>query len=898
MKIIKKVSLLIPSLFLTPTLIACSAQHSEQKIKNDDNGIKLKETNYDLGLTAAPLSSLNYVLYSSTDTVVPSLVDPILKQGPNQDLKSLFPTRPVTFGVYSTGNNQGIDEYINSGKIEGENSLSNSFYSFSDFNYASGTLTSNPVSAQNLRGLRLANDRYATWSATLNDGSSRWSNGDSITADDYIDYIHYIGDNNSGSQKQILIDRRDIKGFKEFITAQNDYLKKHQKAYTNPWGYPKFKKDENGQYIYDIELKDPNTNEDLSNEFLWASENENDLEDVKKIREAALGVGLYSGRLYFNISNKDFYNMLTLKENENFRSDLDVANIFYKDNNGEIKEMKIRKNPYVDPKQKFDFSKITPKGFQEIEEARAVGKYVLLPRDEYEIRIEYESSNPKSLSEIIRDMTDTLLPVNRSFVENSVGGLKTFGNNSDKFLTAGPFKITDLVLGGQGGMTLEKNNDYYNVSKVIPNTIKIYFNDEANAESTMFKDGYISKARIPSTQQRSYWAIPEYKKLMNKGTGFGTLGFMFNLDKQTNKDSYINDKDLRNAIYYAINRTIMLFNSGWNNSYPVITWTAFGNAHKNNGTAIEFGFQNQFTNVKGDSKIKVPLQNYDYVDHLSKQYKFEATNRNDQAYLPEVAKHYLDIFKQKHPNLKKVELKYVYNSIEEQKNVGLALKNALNTLFDGYIDLDLKALPENTYNATVETGDFDIAYRNFDTFGQNIDSYIKAFFVEDGIIPNESKNIGFKDNPSGGFTYAKYFDNLNQEQDLKENKLVSLDEEQTRLRLEIEPQIWNKVKELSYKKDNETQIEYIQRYSSFFSQQFTPEEIEQGFDENKIIEIVAAFEKIIRDAAPVVPLMEVDTYWEISRVGGVSSLYKYDLQYAYDIYKPPRNDLPQQISRR
>ncbi|SYV92683.1 Uncharacterised protein, partial [Mycoplasmopsis synoviae] len=38
---------------------------------------------------------------------------------------------------------------------------------------------------------------------------------------------------------------------------------------------------------------------------------------------------------------------------------------------------------------------------------------------------------------------------------------------------------------------------------------------------------------------------------------------MFNLDQETNKDSYINDPDLRNAFYYAINREVMLFNSGW-----------------------------------------------------------------------------------------------------------------------------------------------------------------------------------------------------------------------------------------------------------------------------------------------------------------------------------------------
>ena len=41
--------------------------------------------------------------------------------------------------------------------------------------------------------------------------------------------------------------------------------------------------------------------------------------------------------------------------------------------------------------------------------------------------------------------------------------------------------------------------------------------------------------------------------------------------------------------------------------------------------------------------------------------------------------------------------------------------------------------------------------------------------------------------------------------------------------------------------------------------------------------------------------MEVDTYWVISRVGGVNSLYKYSLQYAYDVNNPPIKTLPTKI---
>nr|WP_307914068.1 hypothetical protein [Mycoplasmopsis bovis] len=47
--------------------------------------------------------------------------------------------------------------------------------------------------------------------------------------------------------------------------------------------------------------------------------------------------------------------------------------------------------------------------------------------------------------------------------------------------------------------------------------------------------------------------------------------------------------------------------------------------------------------------------------------------------------------------------------------------------------------------------------------------------------------------------------------------------------------------------------------------------------------------------APVVPLMEVDTYWEISRVGGTENLFTYSLQFAYDTAFPPKKNLPTDI---
>ncbi|MGV2392573.1 UNVERIFIED_CONTAM: hypothetical protein O8I53_06175 [Campylobacter lari] len=45
---------------------------------------------------------------------------------------------------------------------------------------------------------------------------------------------------------------------------------------------------------------------------------------------------------------------------------------------------------------------------------------------------------------------------------------------------------------------------------------------------------------------------------MKKSAGFGTIALAFNLDKETNGNSLLNDSNLRNAIYFAINRDEML----------------------------------------------------------------------------------------------------------------------------------------------------------------------------------------------------------------------------------------------------------------------------------------------------------------------------------------------------
>ncbi|NES53600.1 hypothetical protein G3565_35340, partial [Escherichia coli] len=79
-----------------------------------------------------------------------------------------------------------------------------------------------------------------------------------------------------------------------------------------------------------------------------------------------------------------------------------------------------------------------------------------LALDEYSLRVEYSASEPSSLSNVVQDMQSNLFPINRKFVEIN-GGINEFGLKQEKFLTAGSFLLSDLVLGPQGYLLLTKN---------------------------------------------------------------------------------------------------------------------------------------------------------------------------------------------------------------------------------------------------------------------------------------------------------------------------------------------------------------------------------------------------------------------------------------------------------
>ncbi|MBN3534755.1 ABC transporter substrate-binding protein [Mycoplasma procyoni] len=991
------------------TLIFAACSKSEQPATQSSRQVSV---DYDLGLTSEPINNLNYIRYKSMDKLLPALIDPLIKSGPTASLKSLIHTNNFNFVLVDTKdskNDQGQessnfnDLFKLSKELEdkdGYGLVQASYYNFSSaFELVGGIAASSQGdivrngSFYAFRNPKNSNN-YMALTAKINNKLNRWSNGDYISANDVRDYLEYILDINTGSQRLDQIRKFGIRGAERFIDAQKEYLQKFNTQYINPWGRRKYIKDKDGNFIQDPEQK------------VWQSQakdaNGNPMDDSKEveaIKQAALNFGFYTGQIFLDYSNEEIeknleYNKgfdLETNDNQTFK----IKTGTNAKNEPIFKTVTLVKNDYLNPYQKFI-----------IKDNKIVASFNQIANSENVFTVIFDENRTPSLSFLITQIMTNLYPANRKYIETVAGGIDKFGSNPYQFLTSGPFKMNpkEVILGPQGEINLEKDKDYFDATNTISNKIKIYFSTDRNINSTFFEDGYISQTYIPAQKINKYWSNQEYKDYLNKNVGYGTIAFGFNLDEETNAQSYIQDQDLRNAIYYSINRENIIKFVGWDFSFPVNTWTAYGQYKTVDGKNIETFFSDLQASAKNNKEFAV--QNYDYVVHLSKGYTFEKTSRGDIAFDVDTAQYYINRFKQKHPNLKQVKLTFLNNSTDEQKKAGTFLKEAVKHAFGGFVEIEVKSLPENTFASFIETGKYDIIYQNYDKIGGNgAHDYIAAFFRRDEIDSLIQKSIGFKDNPVGSFTYADYiadlvlekqqktreeilapliqkivakinsntgikqeFYSIKTEDDSKKLDIVNfankysidfakefsdaqdadakllsqrlikelLERElisnknikigrlkrafntylvskmsvkeiaeltkDTEKRLKFEQSIdhqkypeinfWEKFIELSLQKDSETTSQYSSRLSAFFSANFSQEELKQQWKETFVYVLIGHFEKIVRDGAFVIPLMEVDTNWEITKVGGVSSVFTFALQYAYDFTRPPKAGLP------
>lgn len=807
---------LVPA-FATPSLlISCS---NSKQVK----------TNYDFGLASAPLNSLNYVTFKDTTKVVSSMVEGLIKTGTANKIIQSALTFPK------------LNARIVSEVTPGDSSLgrlSSNYYGLMDnWGYLPGSSISS-VEGNPLTLLKKSESSSTYLASAVQLGKKhKWSNGDTVTAHDYIDTFKYILDINTGSQFITDVQETSIKNATLIVAKQNEYIKKWKVPYKDPFGYV------NG----------------------WESQNTGDENEVKEIREAALGFGVFTKEDYKKLA-KD------IKDSPNdYTNSVTPAGA------------KTSIDDFIDPVGWFDSQQVVD--------------------DSETLFIQYESSRPQTFGTIVSDITrrNYFMPINRKFVESN-GGIQKFGIDKEHFLWNSAFKPTDMYLGPAGYINLEKDQLYYNASRTISNKVKIFFQSDPMVLASMFEDGYIGQLTIPATYQKIFWSDLSKRPYMNKNNGFGTQAFSLNLD--TGNEA-LKDDNLRKAIAFAIDRNAMTKIAAQEASFPVTTWTAFGQAIDDFGIPIETYFDTEkYVPYKGaktsDGKdLELPIQSLPYTYHNAKANNFEQVDRTDIGYNVEIANHFLDEFKKKNPTKKSVTLKYVYDGQSVNKNIGVFLESLLKQAFGGYIKLDIQGLPSNVFESARTSGNYDILFFNYDSYGTEKDSYIKRFFMPDEINEDEQKTSGFRENPSGSFTYGEWFASKKPDElkDIKTRLQIldnySLIDDKTNATLTVS--IWDKVLELSTRKSNEDLSDYKKRLDNFFTGNIgkisKPEDAVWG-EQKAIILVVAAFEKIVREAMPVIPLMEVDTNWEAKTIAGLDSVSTFSLQTAYSVIKNRPANLP------
>lgn len=829
--------------------------------KSEDTSI-INTKNYDVGLSTSPINSLNYLKNKNTFIVIPALVESAIKSGPSSEVKDLLAMPKVSWGAYLQ-NIRSLDEL--DPQIS-PRELRSRYYQLDDLGITTGVGDITTPDNLSFYTVGTPENKLFTVRTTLNNGRSRWVTeninavgyNDAVTPQDFIDAAQYILDINNGSQLLTAFLQMNIKNARQVVDAQKEYLAKFGVPYRDPFS----RKTQNTQQVkvpsgQTLEIADEAS---LYEEGTWPSQNDGDEAERLKIKAAASALGIYVGEF----------------------GPVDDTQI--PDANSLEAFLKKPKHRYADPRQTWRLD----------ETNNVVGRDKVFAQTKWDLRWEFEETNPVSTFTFLNDLinNNALKPINRRFVE-SIGGFQYFGISKQSFMWNGPFDPEELLLGDQGYILLKKREQYYSSSKTLSERIKIYFQTQATVTASMFVDGLITQTNIPTEYILQFWQDASTRSLMQKKQGFGTVAFQMNLDNETNKNPALQDQDFRNALWFAINREDVQKIVGLDTSFPVANWTAFGQAKNSKGVPLEQWFEK--VEVTAKNNVKHPLVLVPYLSHLAKSFTFENVNRNDNNFDLETAKWYLQQYKDKNPGVKQVTLEFVYDSSELQGKAAIALKALLETAFDNFVTVDIKAYPSNVFEDFRAQGKFDVTFANFDYFGSDYNSYIQAFHFPDQIetkttIINgqevkQNKTFGFRENPSGSWTYGVYFASLSDAEKLA-----------TRQRLQIPQKHWDKMIELANIKTSETQSQHRERINAFFSFLFTDQELAEQWDENEIFALIISYEKIIRDGAPIIPVVEIDTQWEVTRLGGVESSYTYQLQFAYDYRFPPRAGLPTKTS--
>ena len=832
---------------------------------------------YDIGLAVSPVSSLNYIKYKSAVSVANALVEGFGKQGATHQspLENALKTQDIVVGYRTADSNHNI---VVSTRIAA-------------FGRTSGTLRgvkkgmgmSIIPSEDNVPFLAdgVSSDHLSAheFQLALN-GMSEWSNGEKLISSNFIDSVVYTLDLNTASKNVEELLSLQLGGARKFIDVQNKYALKYNIPYSNPFGY---------------ESIDMPSGLSTEAKKVWT----NQRQTTKRFKlQRGFAVG----------SAKAIEEQKIVDEIEVAARTLGIYGDQYSSH------PQITSTPvYINNKDDVELfnKRIARTSGWSITEATAKYKFAVQGQQEmmpYKVRIIPETQQgifSFSVNGILGNKKG-LMPINRNFVE-STGGIEKFGSTIENFLTEGAFNIESTIFGANGNMMLKKNQKYWDKENTIPNSVKLFFLDDANVKVGLFEDGYISTTRLNPISVRKLFSNAEMRPLVVKSGGLGTTSLMLNLDKNTNTNKNLLDLNFRRALMFAINRPRIINQSEFPFTYPEYSFLSANAGTRTDwlgpDQAVPYIYSGSTDRVKlKDGKPDLPLYSGSVSMGSGAQQMFANYGKVKDKYFDiERAKIYLNKFRQAHPGTKSVKVEFVHDSTDGMVNMALEIKSQLKDAFGGFVELDIKGYPKSIYDSYITQGKFDMTWKNFDYLANNKMGGLEGFLVGDGVRPDIGKSNGFSSNPAGSWTMRDLI------KDLSSSKYGE-NESQYLTRLGISQTNWDRIKLLSKldasKGDSASQRSSLIKRLNMFLNVIKEDEPSDAdihslyspkFDTNvEISELMRAMNIIIVDQAVTLPVFRVDIFITASRISGfvVESNIGKQFDYAYDLLRKPRPDLP------
>ena len=347
---------------------------------------------------------------------------------------------------------------------------------------------------------------------------------------------------------------------------------------------------------------------------------------------------------------------------------------------------------------------------------------------------------------------------------------------------------------------------------------------------------------------------------------------------------------------HSIDRAELLKLLNWNSSMPVTSWTPINLVKSTDGRLIDtylhqINYKTPYQSFaeNPDYRQGVPITTYDPMINASKNYKFEHAKRNDNRFSQAIARKYFEAYKKETGN-SSVTLTFLSGD-KSSLNAALGLRTMFSRAFGSGINLNIRQVPANTYTFMRKNGDFDLTTYNFDEYGSNIDSYMTHLFFKDEIDLTKHKYNGFVDNPTGSWNFHQWYEE-------HQSELSSIKTSQFLIQSSDAGQeaMWNKVMSIiqipPYAINPATNaIDKNLVLVSKLKDVWSSRDSVVNSEEKQFL-FISMLERIIALSSPIVPILEVDINWVISRLGGVSDTYTYSLQYAYDVLNKPNPSLP------